>query len=81
MVFSRNGSIIIAQEQARRRIRMMSIVMMPMISNSPRRATLWATPVSEREEAYGYVPMILCESEPGNINFFQKDKTSLDTEE
>ena len=67
MVFSRNSSIIIAQEQARRRIRMMSIVMMPMISNSPRCATLWATPVSEREEAYGYVPMILCESEPGNI--------------
>jgi len=46
--------MIIAQEQARRRIRMMSIVMIPMISNSPRRATLWATPVSEREEAYGY---------------------------
>jgi hypothetical protein len=30
------------------------IVMIPMISNSPRHATLWATPVSEREEAYGY---------------------------
>jgi len=28
--------------------------MIPVISNSPRRATLWATPVSEREEAYGY---------------------------
>ncbi|AJW70106.1 hypothetical protein NADRNF5_0410 [Nitrosopumilus adriaticus] len=41
--------------------------MIPVISNSPRCATLWATPVSEREEAYGYVPMILCESEPGNI--------------
>ena len=25
-----------------------------VISNSPRCATLWATPVSEREEAYGY---------------------------
>ncbi len=48
------------------------IVMIPMISNSPRHATLWAAPVSEREEAYGYVPMILCESEPGNIIYFSK---------
>jgi len=31
------------------------IVTIPMISNSPRCATLWATPVSERDEAYGYV--------------------------
>jgi len=29
--------------------------LIPMISNSPRCATLWATPVSERNEAYGYV--------------------------
>jgi hypothetical protein len=50
-----------------------AIVMIPMISNSPRCATLWATPVSERKEAYGYVPMILCESEPGNINCYKND--------
>jgi len=39
-----------AQEQACRRIRMMSIVMIPMISNSPRHATLWATPVRKPKE-------------------------------
>ena len=51
--------------------------MIPVISNSPRCATLWATPVSEREEAYGYVPMILCESEPGNIIFSKMIKPPL----
>ena len=60
-----------AQEQARRRIRMMSIVKIPMISNSPRRATLWATPVRKPKEVLAKIPMILCESEPGNTQNLQ----------
>jgi len=62
----------------------MSIVMIPMISNSPRRATLWATPVSEPKEVLAKIPMRLCESEPGNNFILQKlknHKTSIsDTE-
>jgi len=37
-----------------------------MISNSPRYATCRATPVSEPKEVLAKIPMILCESEPGD---------------
>ena len=69
MVFSRVCLSLNAQEQACRRIRMMSIVKIPMISNSPRHATLWATPVRKPKEVLAKIPMILCESEPGNTYF------------
>jgi len=73
MVFSRSSPIIKRPRAGTQTDWDDAIVMIPMISNSPRCATLWATPVSEREEAYGYVPMILCESEPGNINCHKND--------
>lgn len=73
MVFSRSEHIIKRPRAGTQTDWDDAIVMIPMISNSPRCATLWATPVSEREEAYGYVPMILCESEPGNITCNKND--------
>ena len=54
---------------------MMSIVWMPMISSSPRCATRWATPVRKPKEVSAKIPMILCESEPGNTYKLSKFKT------
>ena len=45
------------------------IVMITMISNSPRCATKGA-PVLEPNEDSAKIPMSLCESEPGNILLF-----------
>ena len=55
MVFSRSKLIIKRPRAGTQTDWDDAIVMIPMISNSPRCATLWATPVSERNEAYGYV--------------------------
>ena len=48
----------------------MSIVMMPMISNSPRCVTL-GNPGYRSQGGEWLLPMILCESEPGNNSFFK----------
>lgn len=49
---------------------------MKMISDSPRYAT-WGTPVREPKEVYGYIPMTLCESEPGHILFIHPTRIDV----